>query len=780
MRSTLDFINRTNDFNNLLHQIRPLNSQESNKVVILCGDTGIGKSRFVTEFFNRYFQGYTKVKVASLGTSSASIDSLFFFNRIYEEILNVLEPSPRKKIPFSLTGIGIGIGIASASIEFEENGDYDRQTIKRYKYIVKSLGKKDSRFIIDIENAHLFDAASFRLLSSILKQTVGNSYILEYTTGYDVDKCDLYKLIGALESIGHHVEIDVYNLEKLSLADAKRIYENVMPSNSNLDMIEQVYSTSNGNLLDIYLLPNVKHVEREKNVVRSVIEELNNNEKTILYIIYLNKGAIKISLLYLILENNDIMRKVFTPLLVREVLDNLSEKKLVHIELDTVIIKHDSILAEIDRNKGEMIYYNAYAIIESFYSNSIEQNDNAVLMLLYLYTLINDPKILNIIPYIQNIALKQRYPEAILEKMNDIYLALNNNGHNKLQLSQITIAMVEVLYLCGYYDKALDKLSLIFDSSNPIHIAFKGAILALRNKDDDLQNLMRLIDENSQNLRLKLILEIHLLIAYMETKLSSESEALAERLLEIDEYKHYLEYIFLLENYSEFKSNEKALEILTHCVNSYKTYNRPDLAIRCMISIASRKAYMGNYDDAEEILLTVEQNYDNISLRHEYLLNNKAAIRILKNDFSEYTEQLLCDAIILSLNGYERIIILSNLLIVYTANKKFEMARQIAEELESSLESTHYKYEELTHILLQNLRYFFYSTGNIIALQKYNDNLSRLKDKNVSAHLKYYIDATLSGIPINDVQHQWFNYSALQYRPDFLGYWQFEIPKDLF
>lgn len=775
MKSTT-FINRTNEFKILEQSITPSNPKEKNKVIILNGNTGIGKSRFVKEFFNRFYKDYIKIKVSSLGTSNSSIDSLFFFNRIYEEVAYAIDGKCEKKKRLMFKGLGLTAGIFSLNVDIEENGDYDHQTIRKYKYILNALKKKNTRVILDIENAHLFDAASFKLLSSLIKCTYGNTYILEYTTTEENNQ-DMQKFIWSFESI-NNIELEIYRLEKLMIGELKKIVDQIMPTSEDINIISQIYNASGGNLMEIYLLPYIKNnVKRE--VLHTLLGELDNRERIILNLLFLNKGVMKMNTLYEIFHNNNNPNILLTLFEIKNIINELNNKELINIKYNIIEISHDSIIKELTLNKGEFAFYTAFQIIERFYFDSINKNDDAVLMLLYLYTLTNDPKVITILPEIQRIAMGQKYPEAILEKMNDIYLSLYQSGHNQNQLDCIIMSLVEIAYIIGDYERAYLELAKIYNDNLSQHIAYKGAILALRNKGNDLQELKYLIEKNKRETHLCLILELHLLIAHMETEKSIESIKLAETLINKREYKNYIEYIYLLENYSEFKSNKEAVQILQKCIYYYEQHQRHDLAIRCKISIASRQAYIGNYDIACEMILLVEENYHHIALRYEYILNNQAAIRILKNDFSLETEQLLCDAIVLSLNEYERTIIKSNLLIVYSKNKKYTLAKNIALEFEDYIESMSYKYEELTHIILQNLRYYYIETNDTISIQYNTEKLLKLKEENIASELSDYIEATITEKPIKDINHQWALYSSLSYRPDFLGYWQFEIPKNL-
>ncbi len=771
------FINRESDFQSISQKISGAN-RDINKIIILHGNSGIGKSRFIRELFARMFFDSAKINIPTLGTENVSIDSLFFFNRLYEELILYYKKNPYSHAKYSFNGVGLGALIFSINASFQKTNIFDQDTIKRFNTIIKILSKKKIRHIIDFENAQLFDAASFKMLINILKRTEGNCYIFEYTTNPEQDFSQIFKIVQEFEVVLHDVEIEVYELKSLNFNDARKIFENMYVNDRNMNTLQHIYSTSHGNLFNLLLYRSIEDSSELSNAIEFTLQNLSNTEMLLLKIIYLNKGMIKLSELYKIIEQDEMAANIFGSINILNDIKNLIDKNMLSRKINSLAVKHDSILKELDKSRGDVLFFNAYRIIENFYYRKRESEDS-VLMLLYLYTLTNDPRVTNIIPNIRHLALTQRYPEAISEKLNLIYESLVNFGQNRKQLLRISIAIIDILYISGHYKEAYDRINEIFDPNNPLHVAYKGAILALRNGENDIPELKQLIEKCKNSPRLKLILEAHLLISYMETKQMNQSKKLALIIINNDSYKEYIEYIFVLKNYSEFENNEDAITTLTRCIEEYKKINRPDYASRCMLSIASRYAYMGELTIAENLVQNIVCKEDDRFFKHEYLLNNRAAIQILKKNFGKETKKLLYDALLICLHGYERIIIKCNLLIYHSFNHEYEFAQDIAKELENDYESSCYRYEEILHILIYNLRYFYLTFNIANGIKNCNLRLERLRDLSTTQELVDYIDSTLIERQIIDPKHQWGWYSQLPYRPDFLGYWQFEIPYDI-
>ena len=79
------------------------------------------------------------------------------------------------------------------------------------------------------------------------------------------------------------------------------------------------------------------------------------------------------------------------------------------------------------------------------------------------------------------------------------------------------------------------------------------------------------------------------------------------------------------------------------------------------------------------------------------------------------------------------------------------------------------------HIIHWNL-YYYYSTIN--DTDKMNQHAVQLKklQNNAPTELQEYISATLDKTIQLPTTHRRYFYSKLPYRPDYIGYWQLEVP----
>lgn len=80
-----DFVNRKSEFIFINDWINT--PAKKNKGVFMYAKSGIGKSRFVSEFFNSELPDHIKIKVDMLGTDTSSIGSYSFLMRLYRKVI---------------------------------------------------------------------------------------------------------------------------------------------------------------------------------------------------------------------------------------------------------------------------------------------------------------------------------------------------------------------------------------------------------------------------------------------------------------------------------------------------------------------------------------------------------------------------------------------------------------------------------------------------------------------------------------------------------------------
>lgn len=410
--------------------------------------------------------------------------------------------------------------------------------------------------------------------------------------------------------------------------------------------------------------------------------------------------------------------------------------------------------------------------------NDAYKDENAVLHLLHVYTITSDRDILQLIPYIKKLILTQKYPEAIVEKTNLILREVMKDNSEKSVQRYIALEMINLLFMIGDAKTGISILQKIYVEDDPILAAYMAALIASDVHSSSVENKLLMIASNFCTINyFSIFINTCLLTYYMRTRNGEESLKFAKEIVTRFSPSVTIEYGFLLKVYSEFFNNKDALRILDKCIMIFNANYRQDLSMLCKITVASRWAYLGCIDTARKTLLEsrtfAQQN--SIPVRDYYYLNNFAALSIIEGNFSKDVEIMLQDALLFVANEYERVIILCNALIYYINVDDCTMQMNIIDKLES-IDISCYGYEELRHIYHYNLFYAYRKQGSNMKMGKHREKLSEMLDEKKSTQdAKDFVAASLNG-DILPKGHQWHFYSKLSYRPDFIGYWQFEMP----
>lgn len=186
-----------------------------------------------------------------------------------------------------------------------------------------------------------------------------------------------------------------------------------------------------------------------------------------------------------------------------------------------------------------------------------------------------------------------------------------------------------------------------------------------------------------------------------------------------------------------------------------------------------RNANIGNLETAR-ILLKEAQKENIYSCRECYFLNNFSVIDILDEKFTKDVENNLKNALLFIPSHYEQGIILCNLLIYYSKTKDFEKAKDIATQLEMP-QYQQYMFEQYNHIIHYNLYYYYSVIGDSSKINQHYTELEKLS-KICPLELKEYMNATVFHKTKLSPQHRRYFYTKYPYRPDYIGYWQLEVP----
>lgn len=779
------FVNRIKDVDELKEMLKSTVFQIKPCGILLYSKSGIGKSRFMEEFFSKEFLEYEKIKIEV--HSKAKVDSLCFVKKLYEAVAAKIERGGKipfyKKInlkSFQITGnTPLGGGISFGDL-FQSN--YDAQTLHIFHYLYKNLGHK--KYIIDFENFQFIDEDSLDFLIKLFKKNLLNYYIFEFTIPEDGN---LLPLMQMKEHLDKYVNCKLFELKQLDLCELEKLCSKL---DIQFSIAREVYDSPKyqGNLFAIEMLhgnksnpDTIEHPKDYVNPICTVLKTLSSDEIFVLYLIILNRDSMRFNELMEVLQIREEGKIKFSSYEVQKMLGTLENLKLIKREHDVIQVYHDTILLELDGWETDVRIFQAYGFLKEYYYSKLvfdNYKERCLLRLVHLYCNFSDEEILTIMPLIKKLIVTQRYPMAIIAEIEKLNQQLIWKSTNRKVIEELSLAIANAAFLVGHWQIALNNLYLIYDKKNFAHRAYLAALISCNVENEKIEEtLLQMLQECSENRKLSFSISSSLSAYYMRSRKSQFTKSFIEEILkEYSDFRQTIPYALLLKNQTEFFDNEVALTQLEACFSIFAQSKRFDLICYGKITYASRLAYTGQFKQAEVVLDQLEEIMlkEGIVFRSYYLYNNRAVLKILSGSYSADIEGMLQDALVLVTDQYEKIIILSNLLVYYCLINNQKIALETAIELEK-LNFEQYTYEELLHIALYNLYYFYNLNQNSKKASDYRMKLEEMANcQECSSELRDYIYSTLNGDELPP-RHQWSAYSSLPYRPDFIGYWQVEL-----
>ena len=421
------------------------------------------------------------------------------------------------------------------------------------------------------------------------------------------------------------------------------------------------------------------------------------------------------------------------------------------------------------------ILYCAYSTLKNFYNSNLENQKALVEKLLSLYLRFSDQELLALLPRIKEFILDMKYPDLIIEKLNYFRnKIIHSSATGFYGIYYLTLTIIEICLNKKMGDAAQKNLDLIYDETNDYHIALQAQIYSLQEtmaSHDALHDLVQGLKEGS---RLKLICESCLLYLKMKLLPAKSAKKYGEQLVNYTPYKKYTEYAYLLRNFAELSDEtEECKKLYEQAIDIFKSKKMYHDMATVYLSLSMITAYVGDIKMSRQYIDDAIK-LDNRDLSLCYILNNKSVLELLDNSYSKTTEKSLRNALLLCVSRYEKLIVNANLLVFYCLTNNFCEANRVANIIEES-NYLDFQYEELLHIIYQNL-YFFYDVFNHDDNKKqyyFDQILNLINSPKTTESTKFLASGINHLIKTNHF------YAQFPFRADFLGYWEFTVDSDL-
>lgn len=747
------------------------NQTPTNKVLFITGHSGVGKSALVRYLAKHKLrrQNLIVIKVHVSKSSPETIENNHYFNALYSAVAEYSEKkvfdkfiSPAqhgsKNIKNWLkivTATALNkAGVPESSKVYEPS--MSPTLIRKRDYIIDVI--KKGGIVINIENIQNIDTSSFEMIIDLLRRLKSLLFILEYT----IEDDNQGKLLDMMNELNGIAQCQIEKIKQLNFNEAIAL----APSDQRFDLsaLRKEYEINKGNLMLIIMAQ--ENIDDDNDSIEISFKLLSKHEQFILYLLYWNDGEISLDMLHSILFDREYQQyQALTIPTYEKSISVLLNEKFIDLGQQMIKIHHDSIILEISKHSINAIIVTAYRLIKEYYLNQRDKQDSSyneyIEKLFILYVKSGDEDMSEIVEPLKQIILKCKYPKAMLSKIaffqNKI---LSDSQKNLLSIAKVIETFAEISYYLNDYEESKRALDCIYNESNAKHRILRVALLAVKHTEDANNLVHKLIDHEASKSRIKLTMELYVLIEKMRTAKKEESLEYAKSLVESYKNCPALEYGYLLRCYAELLSDiDLSYKIYEFCIEHFRKYDRVDLQAEIHISIAMIDSYLGKLSSAKEhitLASTIAPNH----IKENYFLNNIAVIQMLNEDFTENIERNLSDALLLDGDEYTRIISMCNLLVYFCKADKIKQASEMAKSIEQSSYSF-YKYDELQIIVYLNLSYYY----SHIDTKKQFHYMEKLKEISGSEQKSSYMPSEY--------------YEQFPYRIDFLGYWEFEISNDL-
>ena len=753
-------------------------------IIIIIGESGVGKTELTKQVINSdNIKNMMIVRVKMPKRSNNTITNLLYFNKLYNEVKNLAETnmfdsilSPTQyMLKDKKNYVNVIRDILKNKIGISEktslslDSDVEQNISLKQEYILYNINSTKS--VIVIENSQNLDVESYDLILDLIRRSDFGIFVFEYTSSNFKDDSEYMNFYSDLRSL----DVPIHNLylNMLPFKEALNLVPNeCKKTKQQIHKLRKIYLENQGNLLQM-ILANVESIKK-KNQIEEAMINTSYSEKYILFILYLYEDPISILDLYLIIfqENNHSSKKIID----NSIYNLVYNKKLLKLENDHVSIHHDSLIKEIEELPITPTLFTAYGSLKEFLLNSINEestpNMNKIMHLFSIYIKFSDNELIDILPYIKKLIYQLKYPHTILNIMRKLEKKLIDN--NSLNLCyELYLFCTEICIYIEDKEQAQSNLDHIYNKANPFLVALQGEILSLGNSKEDIESLNVMI-RKCNNLRLELILNLCKLHLMMKIKSYKESFNFAEELRVNETYQSLPEYGYVLSNRAELSTNIKeSISFYLESNKIFKKFSDNYSIAKSYISLCMEYGYYGDVNKARECLSHAKEISPD-GLKESYFLNNMAVLDILSLSQTQNTIENLLQALLLTSNDYEQILIRSNLMVCYILENKSLLAQEQCNYLEQSGYEK-YNYEEFLHIIYQNLYYFYTTYSNYEEAGKYQLKIEEMiSKKDIGEHTK-----KLAAMMLKKEYHEDIFYSRFPFRVDFLAYWGSEVKRDL-
>jgi hypothetical protein len=722
------FANRAHEVRQLRNFLQAEVSAGSDRICLVSGPSGIGKSRLVDEAFALTGPPTRHVRVSVKQSDFRCGESGYFLRA---SAVAVAEECKKEHWGVSLDGyahqrgglaiIRAAFGAAAKKAEKAATGDAgvstdlmsawskNAGTLKDLlgepstpalrlasDYLEKTLSQV--RCALILENAQLIDAESIHYIHSLLEKCPSTQLIYEYTTNarpvessnpyqqYDdfLTTC-LERDLGVLEILLGPLDFDELALKNFQSDDAKFV-----------EMLRRELNTRNGNVRDVERLHEVtsKRVHAYEPfsaaTIESALTAFTTSQKLILWIVALSRRS---------LDPYEISQIVmFIPVALRppapiDVARTLAP--FVVLERGTFSIDHDSLLQRLystDSIQRECLV--AASAVSTYFRNFLERSDfsqyseyEILFALLWLSRPLNSAGLVDFaVSRLSHRTRASGRPGSLLKLVHEFA----EYAPSHVVERGTVVRLIRIIYDACWIEGAIDLTAAFRNDVPEIRLCHCQALCIMGRHDEAEEelNLLRasLSAANFPSAKRRRM-EIYAgLVGALSARVKGDYDLAKRRYLDLEQ-KIFVwpEDRCLYYRFGEIAGVSDAAERLQTAVDIGRKLRDPIELVRAAVSLAMTKAEHGSLGEAIA-LLDEADSFSGSSYVDSYMsVNNRLVVTLLSNVPSKSCYDALQSVLPLVIESMDRLLITNNLMAAAILLGDTISASRFAQQLEDYL-----------------------------------------------------------------------------------------------
>ena len=685
-----DVIDRTTETNEIVSFL--LTESQKNKVLWVCGDTGIGKTSIIKKSLNEIALSKSiiiKVETPPLNQNDCIIQGQylnFISNSIHhtmtkynwsikdflmyvngnriekQEVQNIID-GEISKIPHAIIST-----IASRYMQTGLNDiskillNTDSESILIKREYLKSVFQKEN-IILYVSNFHNIDVASITELDYLISSTKNNNFIFEYTTKEN----NLSQIIKYQELWKENCKSAILPLEFAVVIGGNKFKRQALEWNNFYNVIIK------GNLYKVKALK----LQINSDLTKDPLEQISKLEFwqiVLLQLVYLHDSEIDLEQLYHLVKESQQPRLVVC---CSTFLDDMSF--FIEKNGNKIKIKHASVSDYLKNSNNVDVVKAAtvaYGIFRNVINNDMSKHNfdyytrkDIILLLIKIYSGFDTEKLLETMEHFKEIIINEIFIEQIYFLIDKVKELLKSNLNKR-----ITLSLIKLCYEVGLYSKAYSILNEYYFPCLDIYM-YKAILL---NRMDLHEQCVVYCDEiitYDSNIHYNFIIKLVKLLSLRTLNRTTEYKNLYFDMLNNKKYMKYLEFGILLRNSQLIFSYRKNVPYIRKSISFFKEHNSPKNELYALLTLATEISYNGQTAKARKILNSAKEAFLQSTTEKHIIFNDLAAIDLLDKTITSETLLSLEKGILTSHNSYDTLTLLSNKICFYV------ISQQLCEEL---------------------------------------------------------------------------------------------------